>query len=114
MAAAPIRGSNRSIRMPCRRPAFSGFRATGSCRAGRAHSPRRALRRGPRRRAAAPSVRTVDPAFLPALVDYPTGEQPGTIVIDTRSRYLYLVLADGKAQRYGVGVGREGFGWSGR
>jgi lipoprotein-anchoring transpeptidase ErfK/SrfK len=58
--------------------------------------------------------RAIDPAFLPAMVDDPTGESPGTIVIDTRQRYLYLVLADGKAQRYGVGVGREGFGWSGR
>jgi lipoprotein-anchoring transpeptidase ErfK/SrfK len=56
----------------------------------------------------------IDAAFLPKMVDDPTGEKPGTIVIDTRSRYLYLVLADGKAQRYGVGVGREGFGWSGR
>ncbi len=71
----------------------------------------------PGRRAAAPTApppkRVLDPAFLPAVVDYPTAERPGTIVIDPRSRYLYLVLADGKAQRYGVGVGREGFGWSG-
>ncbi|MGH6923897.1 MAG: L,D-transpeptidase [Propylenella sp.] len=66
--------------------------------------------------AVAPRVRArqVDRDFLPALVDDPTGEKPGTIVIDTRQRYLYRVLADGKAQRYGVGVGREGFGWSGR
>ena len=57
--------------------------------------------------------RGIDPAYLPARVDYPTNQSPGTIVIDTRQRYLYLVLEDGKAQRYGVGVGREGFGWSG-
>ena len=57
--------------------------------------------------------REIDPAFLPAQVDYPTAESPGTVVIDTRRRYLYLVLDGGKAQRYGVGVGREGFGWSG-
>ncbi len=56
---------------------------------------------------------TIDPAFLPRVVSYQTNESPGTIVIDTPSRYLYVVLADGKAQRYGVGVGREGFGWSG-
>jgi lipoprotein-anchoring transpeptidase ErfK/SrfK len=55
----------------------------------------------------------IDPAFLPALVDFPTSESPGTIVIDPRARYLYLVLEGGKAQRYGVGVGRDGFGWSG-
>jgi lipoprotein-anchoring transpeptidase ErfK/SrfK len=67
-----------------------------------------------RRQAAQPPVRReIDPAFLPAIVDYPSRERPGTIVIDTRSRYLYLVLESGKAQRYGVGVGREGFGWSG-
>jgi lipoprotein-anchoring transpeptidase ErfK/SrfK len=65
-------------------------------------------------RAPARVNRSVDRAFLPALVSDPTGEAPGTIVINTRSRYLYLVLADGKAQRYGVGVGREGFGWSGK
>lgn len=43
----------------------------------------------------------------------PTGETPGTIVIDTAERYLYLVQPDGRAIRYGVGVGKEGFGWSG-
>jgi lipoprotein-anchoring transpeptidase ErfK/SrfK len=62
---------------------------------------------------AAPAARMVDPAFLPALVDYPTKEKPGTIVIEARRHYLYLVLEGGQAQRYGVGVGREGFGWSG-
>jgi lipoprotein-anchoring transpeptidase ErfK/SrfK len=43
----------------------------------------------------------------------PTGEAPGTIVIDTAERYLYLVQPDGRALRYGVGVGKEGFGWNG-
>ncbi len=43
----------------------------------------------------------------------PTGEAPGTIVIDTAEKYLYLVEPDGRAIRYGVGVGKEGFGWSG-
>jgi lipoprotein-anchoring transpeptidase ErfK/SrfK len=43
----------------------------------------------------------------------PTGEAPGTIVIDTADKYLYFVQPDGRALRYGVGVGREGFGWSG-
>jgi lipoprotein-anchoring transpeptidase ErfK/SrfK len=66
-----------------------------------------------RRKVVAPQ-RIFDPAFLPAVVDDPTGEKPGTIVIDTEARYLYYVLADGRAKRYGVGVGREGFGWSGR
>jgi lipoprotein-anchoring transpeptidase ErfK/SrfK len=57
--------------------------------------------------------REMDPAFLPAVVDYTTSERPGAIVIDPHQRFLYLVLEDGKAQRYGVGVGRDGFGWSG-
>jgi lipoprotein-anchoring transpeptidase ErfK/SrfK len=58
--------------------------------------------------------RSIDPKYLPRVVDYVTDERPGTIVIDTGRRFLYVVLEDGKAQRYGVGVGREGFGWSGR
>src|SRR5436309_5196161 len=47
------------------------------------------------------------------LVDYRGGEQPGTIIIDTPNTYLYLVLPGGQAIRYGIGVGREGFTWSG-
>jgi len=47
------------------------------------------------------------------LVDYVTKEPPGTIIIDTPNTYLYLVLGDGKAMRYGIGVGREGFTWTG-
>jgi len=43
----------------------------------------------------------------------PTGERPGTIVVDTPSRFLYLVEPGGSAMRYGVGIGREGFSWSG-
>ncbi len=46
-------------------------------------------------------------------VDYPGTERPGTIVIDTKDKFLFLVEKDGKALRYGVGVGREGFAWSG-
>jgi lipoprotein-anchoring transpeptidase ErfK/SrfK len=51
--------------------------------------------------------------FRRTLVDYRTKEPAGTIIIDTPSTYLYLVLGDGKALRYGIGVGREGFTWSG-
>ena len=47
------------------------------------------------------------------VVDYATRYKPGTIVIETDERRLYLVLEDGKALRYGVGVGRDGFTWSG-
>ncbi len=47
-------------------------------------------------------------------VDYPTSEPVGTIVVDTKEFYLYLVQEGGKAMRYGVGLGRAGFAWSGR
>jgi lipoprotein-anchoring transpeptidase ErfK/SrfK len=47
-------------------------------------------------------------------IDDPTGEKPGTVVVDTKSRFLYLVEPNGKAVRYGVAVGDEAYGWSGR
>jgi lipoprotein-anchoring transpeptidase ErfK/SrfK len=57
-------------------------------------------------------------AELPArlkrqVVSYPTREAPGTVIIDTPHTYLYYVLGGGQAIRYGIGVGREGFTWSG-
>ena len=58
-------------------------------------------------------VTPLSPQFRRAVVDYPTVEPPGTIIIDTPNTYLYLTLSNGKAMRYGVGVGREGFTWSG-
>jgi lipoprotein-anchoring transpeptidase ErfK/SrfK len=54
------------------------------------------------------------PQFRRQMVDYPSREPAGTIVIDTPNTYLYLVLGGGKALRYGIGVGREGFTWAGR
>jgi lipoprotein-anchoring transpeptidase ErfK/SrfK/transposase-like protein len=53
------------------------------------------------------------PQFRRTLVDYETKEPAGTIIVDTPNTYLYLVLGNGKALRYGIGVGREGFTWSG-
>jgi len=53
------------------------------------------------------------PQFRRTLVDYSTKEPAGTIIIDTPNTYLYLVLGQGKALRYGIGVGREGFTWAG-
>jgi lipoprotein-anchoring transpeptidase ErfK/SrfK len=47
------------------------------------------------------------------IVNYRTTEAPGTIVVDTPNTFLYLVMPGGKAMRYGIGVGREGFTWSG-
>src|SRR5215216_6339839 len=57
--------------------------------------------------------KSIDPDFLPQMVSYATSELPGTIVIDTDNRFLHLVLESGQAKRYGIGVGRDGFGWSG-
>lgn len=58
-------------------------------------------------------AKELSPQLRRQLVDYPTTEPAGTIVIDTPHTYLYLVRGDGKAVRYGIGVGREGFTWSG-
>jgi lipoprotein-anchoring transpeptidase ErfK/SrfK len=51
--------------------------------------------------------------FRRQLVDFSTTEPAGTVIIDTPNTYLYLVMGNGKALRYGIGVGREGFTWSG-
>ena len=56
----------------------------------------------------------IEPQFWRQVVDDPTGERPGTIVVDTANRFLSLVMEGGKAMRYGVGIGRDGFSWSGR
>jgi lipoprotein-anchoring transpeptidase ErfK/SrfK len=47
------------------------------------------------------------------MVSYDTREKPGTIVVDTGAKFLYFVMPKGKAMRYGIGVGREGFSWKG-
>lgn len=51
--------------------------------------------------------------YLPQLVSYESDKKVGSIVIDTQTKHLYLVLGDGKARRYGVGVGKQGFEWTG-
>jgi lipoprotein-anchoring transpeptidase ErfK/SrfK len=57
--------------------------------------------------------REIDPRFLKQEVAYHGKEKPGTVVIDTPSKFLYLVGEDGRAMRYGIGVGRPGFTWAG-
>jgi lipoprotein-anchoring transpeptidase ErfK/SrfK len=54
------------------------------------------------------------PSHFRTEVADPTGERPGTIVVSTAARYLYLVQEHGRAMRYGVGIGRDGFTWAGR
>lgn len=56
----------------------------------------------------------IDPRLWRQEVDYVTVEKPGTLIVDTPANYLYHVLPNGRAMRYGIGVGREGFSWSGR
>ena len=63
--------------------------------------------------AAAEVKKTIDPQFMRQEVDYSGGHTAGTIVIDTPNKFLYLVLGHGRATRYGIGVGRPGFEWSG-
>ena len=68
--------------------------------------------------AAAPSQDEDRSVELPArlrrqVVSYSTREAPGTVIIDTPNTYLYLVLGNGQAMRYGIGIGRDGFTWSG-
>ena len=60
----------------------------------------------------APGFR-IDPRFLRQEVDYHGKAAPGTIIVDTPHHFLYLVEDGGKAMRYGIGVGRTGFTWSG-
>lgn len=60
-----------------------------------------------------PVQRGLDPRFLPQIVNYQSEHKAGTIIISTNDKYLYLVMNDGQARRYGVGVGKQGFTWSG-
>ena len=58
-------------------------------------------------------INKVNKKFHRQIVAYPTKEKPGTIVVNTRLRFLYYVLPNGKAVRYGIGVGKQGFAWQG-
>ena len=55
----------------------------------------------------------LDPEFRKQPVYYRTSEAPGTIIISTAERHLYLIQGGGRALRYGIGVGRQGFQWQG-
>ncbi|HVY00954.1 MAG TPA: L,D-transpeptidase [Pseudorhodoplanes sp.] len=60
-----------------------------------------------------PARPAADPRYMKQVVDYDGPEKPGTIIIDTPKRFLFLVQEGGKAIRYGIGVGRPGFTWAG-
>ena len=55
----------------------------------------------------------IDPSYFRRAVSYPSTDTPGTIVVDVQNRFLYSIEGSGRAIRYGIGVGREGFSWSG-
>ena len=58
-------------------------------------------------------INKVNTKFHRQIVDYATKEKPGTIIVNTPNRFLYYVLPGGKAVRYGIGVGKQGFAWKG-
>ncbi len=58
-------------------------------------------------------IQKVKPQFRRQVVSYETTERPGTIIVNTRERFLYYILPGGKAMRYGIGVGKQGFAWAG-
>jgi lipoprotein-anchoring transpeptidase ErfK/SrfK len=55
----------------------------------------------------------LDPKFQKTVVFYRTNEPPGTIIVSTNERFLYVIQPGGRALRYGIGVGRDGFQWQG-
>jgi lipoprotein-anchoring transpeptidase ErfK/SrfK len=71
--------------------------------------------RQPEQRPAAPYQENLsfDDKYTPQNVSYDGGHAAGTVVIDTRTKFLYFVLGNSEARRYGVGVGRPGFAWKG-
>ncbi|MDO1584681.1 L,D-transpeptidase [Rhizobium oryzicola] len=58
-------------------------------------------------------INRVDKKFHRQVVHFDTQERAGTIIVNTRERFLYYVMGDGKAMRYGIGVGKQGFAWAG-
>ncbi len=100
-----------------------GLAGCQTTKSGNNSTPKLASRSVPSMYRAQPKERFALPAIKPGdvprkfwrkLVDDPTGERPGTLVVDTPRKYLYWVMEDGKAMRYGIGVGRQGFSWAGR
>ena len=75
--------------------------------------PRELIEQQPYSSVSAPSFNAIPSHLRRQTVNYRTREAPGTIIIDTPNTYLYFVLGEGRAIRYGIGVGREGFTWSG-
>ncbi|MFG1478517.1 L,D-transpeptidase [Xanthobacter sp. V4C-4] len=105
-------------------PAPGGYVSQGGYAAAAAppagvYAPNAAVVPGTQEAPSGPRIEDVDPAepvpdrFRRQTVDYVTTQPAGTIIIDTPNTYLYYVVGGGKAIRYGIGVGRDGFTWSG-
>jgi lipoprotein-anchoring transpeptidase ErfK/SrfK len=124
-----MRNLNAFMRNSCRAAAFSAFAIGAIAFSGPVHAappsplfpffvvPQTEVAPQPQVEAAPPEEQSPT-AQLPArlrrqIVSYSTREAPGTIIIDTPNTYLYYVLGNGQAIRYGIGVGRQGFTWSG-
>ncbi|MEP6837381.1 MAG: L,D-transpeptidase [Bradyrhizobium sp.] len=75
--------------------------------------PQQSLIRPQQQEEAAEPAQRFDPKYEKQMVEYHGKEGAGTIVVDTPNKFLFLVQGDGKALRYGIGVGRPGFTWSG-
>jgi lipoprotein-anchoring transpeptidase ErfK/SrfK len=88
-----------------------GYQQQPSYQPGPLLSPQQVLRQ--QQDESEPGHTAFDPRFEKQLVDYHGKESAGTIVVDTPNKFLFLVQGDGKALRYGIGVGRPGFTWSG-
>ncbi|MEL6921803.1 MAG: L,D-transpeptidase [Pseudomonadota bacterium] len=108
MQLQPNRPAGASVRAAERRVIIQ--RQSGQRRVYQPQQPLQQAAISPQQRQPA---RQIDPMYLPQTVAYNGSHAAGTIVIDTRDRFLYLVNGDGTAKRYGVGVGKAGFEWSG-
>jgi lipoprotein-anchoring transpeptidase ErfK/SrfK len=90
--------------------ALSGCMGTGTYRV---YSSSYGMKRDAGYRLPSIPIYKVPEKYRRQLIRYETREKPGTIIVDTKSKFLYFVMDDDKAMRYGIGVGREGFEWSG-
>lgn len=116
MAGAVLSGCS-TTQAPIKMPAFLKRKNDDSLASGHSKSELAAMYGPlPSEQFAIPAVdlKKVDPKYYRRRVLYPSQERVGTVIVDTRNFYLYLIEGDGYAMRYGVGLGRQGFEWSGR
>jgi len=100
-------GGNRDV------PARADYGGSGPSGGFQPAATPQAYARGEPSEQADPARPAMDPRFMRQAVEYAGGEKPGTLIINTQERFLYLVEGGGKALRYGIGVGRPGFSWAG-